>query len=120
MKKIVNWFVGASVMLNAIMIIMIASSCGGRNDGGYADGGDEQGPPPDDTDGGGSDDWGAIKTVIDGACGKCHNGTNQKAFDSEQRFRSSKALARLEAGTMPPGGKIDPTAKAKLIGYLKR
>lgn len=112
-KKIVNWLVGASLLTNVVVLVLVATSCGGRNGDGYG----EQEPEPQAPQG---DDWNAIKKVVDAACGKCHDGTNQKAFDSDTRLRSSKALTRLENGTMPPGGKIDPTNKSRLIAYLKK
>ncbi len=64
--------------------------------------------------------WLDIKPVVAAQCGKCHDGVKQKpAFDSAAAFKGSNALKRIEGGTMPPGGKIDPEAKAKLVAYLK-
>ncbi len=64
--------------------------------------------------------WLDIKPLVQAQCGKCHDGIKQKpAFDSAAAFKGSGALKRLEAGTMPPGGNIDPEAKAKLVAYLK-
>ncbi len=60
----------------------------------------------------------AIAPLIKKDCGTCHaDGGIQKPFDAA-RFKSSKAKARLVAGTMPPGGKIDAVDKAKLLTYL--
>lgn len=116
LRSTVRTFLAASVVVNLIVVLVVFVSCGGRN--GYTDGGDEQGPPPGE-DGGEEYGWDDAAVDLKAACGKCHDGAGQKAFDSKARLFSSKALARIENGTMPPGGGGDAGAKSRLVAYLK-
>lgn len=121
-KRFVNYLIGVSILANCLVVILVVSSCGGRNGDGYNGGGDGygSGDGTGNSDGSGDDQgFAEIKTVIDANCGKCHDGTNQKPFNTEARFRSSKALARIENGTMPPSGNLNADAKSKLVAYLK-
>lgn len=60
-----------------------------------------------------------IKPLIDANCGKCHNGTKEPAFDTADKFKASKAKARLGAGTMPPApATISAADKQKLLAFL--
>lgn len=58
-----------------------------------------------------------IKPLIASNCAgsSCHGGA-QKAFDSEERWLSSSAKARIESGNMPPQKKLAEDVKAKLLG----
>lgn len=64
--------------------------------------------------------WDAIRPVVTRNCTKCHNGTiHPLDFSKKAVFKSSKAKARLQAGTMPPAGNvISKEDKDKLLKYL--
>lgn len=68
--------------------------------------------------GGGAAGWDSVKALVQKDCAGsgCHDGT-QRPFD-EARFKSSKAKARLEAGTMPPGGRISAADKSAMLNFL--
>lgn len=48
-------------------------------------------------------------------CANCHDGVKQKAFDTEERWLTSKAKARIENNTMPPNKPLESDVKAKFI-----
>lgn len=94
------------------LLFLGLSGCG--DSGGYGGGGPEPEPTPD------TPAFVAIKPVVERACGGCHNGqVHPLKLDTEARWKGSKARARLEAGTMPPGGRIDAGDKAALLAYFK-
>lgn len=74
-----------------------------------------QPPPPPATDKG----WLVVRPLVDAYCGPCHNGQNQKPFDSGKRFAESRAGKRIESGEMPPTGPLDPVVKASMLAYLR-
>ncbi len=91
-------------ILFGILIALTIDSCG-SGDSGYGD----SKPSPKD-----SEKFVAIKPLIAKTCGKCH-GVTQKAFDSEARWKSSKAKARIIDGSMPQGSTLDPKDKEALL-----
>lgn len=64
--------------------------------------------------------WVEIKPIIDRNCGKCHNGqVHPLKFDTAQRFKGSKAKARITDRTMPPTGTVmSDSDRTKLLKYL--
>lgn len=79
--------------------------------GDYYEGQDNENKPD-------SQEYIAIKPLIVKNCGECHNGSNQKKFDNEQRFLSSQAKARIKNGSMPQGKKLSTEDKQKFLDYF--
>ncbi len=59
-----------------------------------------------------------IKDTIRANCSRCHNGSIQKAFDSERRWRSSDAQNRIRNEQMPPDKRMEPNDKKTLLDYF--
>ena len=59
--------------------------------------------------------WDEIKPLVEASCNKCHGKTIGSAFNKDSF--GAKAQARIENGSMPPGGGLDSAIKSKLLSY---
>lgn len=59
--------------------------------------------------------FGQVQPLIAEHCANCHDGVKQKAFDSEERWLSSKAKARIENGSMPPNKPLSKDVKDRFL-----
>lgn len=92
-------------MKKLFLVILLIGSCGEPSD----DYEKETRTPVD------SGKFKAVKQLIADNCGKCHNGSVQKAFDSEARWNSSNAKARITNGSMPTDKKLSDSDKNTLL-----
>lgn len=88
-----------------VFIFLLLTTCGGYDDR-Y---GSEEPSKPD------SEKFKAVKAVIDRECGRCHNGSIQRAFNNEQRWLSSAAKQRINDASMPPDKRLSDSDRAKLL-----
>lgn len=91
-------------MKKLFLVILLIGSCGEP-----ADYEEEKRTPVD------SGKFKAVKQLISDNCGKCHNGSVQKAFDSEARWNGSQAKARITNGSMPTDKKLSDQDKNTLL-----
>jgi hypothetical protein len=61
----------------------------------------------------------AVKPLIAKECGTCHNGrVHPLKLDSEAQFRGSRAKARIQNNSMPPGRALAPADKKAMLDFL--
>lgn len=57
--------------------------------------------------------------LIANHCGKCHDGAKHPLKLDEASFKNPKVAKRISENTMPPGGGLADSVKAKLLELAK-